>query len=55
MVIVSCLGFSGKKRVCALKIFKEKWLTAEVDVKNKSIFCRSSHRDVLWKKGALKY
>ena len=28
---------------------------AEVDVKNKKIFCRSIHLDVSCKKGALKY
>ena len=47
----------------ALKIFKEKrkkhgqrlHFVAEVDVKNKRIFCRSCHSAVFSKKGALKY
>ena len=60
MVITSCLGLSAQ-RTFALKIFKVKrkkqgqWQHFEVDLKNKRIFCRSSHPDVFFKKGPLKY
>ena len=61
MVIASCLGFSEKGSF-ALKIFRvkrkaqEQWrhFVAELNVKSKRTFCRSSHWDVFCKKGALK-
>ena len=51
------------REVFALKIFKIKrkkqgrWshFVAEVDVKNKRMFCRNNLLDLFYKKGALKY
>ena len=47
MVIGSCLGVSEKR--------KNKVSGNILWLKNKRIFCRSSHMDVFCKKGALKY